>query len=48
MTAAATLDILSDGGVPVLFADLANPTANDIYSRLGYLPVEDRLQVDFT
>jgi len=48
VTAAATLDVLSDGGVPVLFADLANPTANDIYSRLGYLPVEDRLQVDFT
>ena len=48
VTAAATLDILSDGGVPVLFADLANPTANAIYSRLGYLPVEDRLQVDFT
>ena len=48
VTAAATLDILSDGGVPVLFADLANPTANDIYSGLGYLPVEDRLQVDFT
>jgi predicted GNAT family acetyltransferase len=48
VTAAATLDILSDGGVPVLFADLANPTANAIYSGLGYLPVEDRLQVDFT
>jgi FR47-like protein len=48
VTAAATLDILSDGGVPVLFADLANPTTNDIYSRLGYQPVEDRLQVDFT
>jgi predicted GNAT family acetyltransferase len=47
VTAAASQDILDDGGVPVLFADLANPTSNDIYQRLGYYPVEDRLQIEF-
>jgi predicted GNAT family acetyltransferase len=47
VTAAASRDILADGGVPVLFADLANPTSNDIYQRLGYYPVEDRLQIEF-
>jgi predicted GNAT family acetyltransferase len=47
VTAVATQDILDDGGVPVLFADLANPTTNDIYQRLGYYPVEDRLQIEF-
>jgi predicted GNAT family acetyltransferase len=47
VTAAASQDILNDGGVPVLFADLANPTSNDIYQRLGYYPVQDRLQIEF-
>lgn len=47
VTAAASQDILDDGGVPVLFADLANPTSNDIYQRLGYYPVQDRLQIEF-
>lgn len=31
----------------VLFTDLANPTSNAIYQRLGYRPVDDRLQVAF-
>ncbi|MFJ4777381.1 GNAT family N-acetyltransferase [Streptomyces sp. NPDC088762] len=30
----------------VLFTDLANPTSNGIYLRLGYTPVEDRLEVE--
>lgn len=47
VTAAATADVLHDGAIPVLFTDLANPTSNDIYQRLGYHPVEDRLQVEF-
>ncbi|MET9320576.1 GNAT family N-acetyltransferase [Streptomyces sp. NPDC003038] len=29
----------------VLFTDLANPTSNGIYLRLGYTPVEDRVEV---
>jgi integrase len=33
--------------VPVLFTDLTNRTTNDIYQRLGYRPVEDRLEIEF-
>ncbi|MEU9145460.1 GNAT family N-acetyltransferase [Streptomyces sp. NPDC048349] len=29
----------------LLFTDLANPTSNGIYLRLGYIPVEDRAEV---
>ncbi len=47
-TAAATRDVLDDGAVPVLFTDLANPTSNKIYQRLGYYPVEDRIRVEFS
>jgi GNAT superfamily N-acetyltransferase len=35
------------GGV-VLFTDLANPTSNAIYQRLGYLPLHDHQHVRFT
>jgi predicted GNAT family acetyltransferase len=31
----------------VLFTDLANPTSNNIYQRLGYRPVSDRLMLTF-
>jgi predicted GNAT family acetyltransferase len=31
----------------VLFTDLANPTSNALYQRLGYRPVEDRAVVEF-
>ncbi|GAA4371492.1 GNAT family N-acetyltransferase [Actinomadura verrucosospora] len=31
----------------VLFTDLANPTSNGVYHRLGYRPVEDRLVLAF-
>jgi predicted GNAT family acetyltransferase len=31
----------------VLFTDLANPTSNSIYSRLGYEPVEDRVVITY-
>jgi GNAT superfamily N-acetyltransferase len=47
VTAVATRDVLDDGGLPVLFTDLANQTSNDIYQRLGYYPVEDRLEIEF-
>ncbi len=32
----------------VLFADLANPTSNALYQRIGYLPVTDFAVYDFT
>jgi hypothetical protein len=31
----------------VLFTDLTNRTTNGIYGRLGYRPVEDRLEIEF-
>jgi len=45
VTAMATRDILDDGAIPVLFTDLANPTSNAIYQRLGYRPVGDYASV---
>lgn len=47
VTAAATQDVLAADAIPVLYTDLANPTSNKIYRRLGYYPVEDRLHVEF-
>ncbi|WP_405746413.1 GNAT family N-acetyltransferase [Streptomyces sp. NBC_01525] len=32
----------------LLFTDLANPTANALYRRLGYAPVTDRVVVEFS
>jgi predicted GNAT family acetyltransferase len=31
----------------VLFADVANPTSNRVYQRIGFEPVDERLVVDF-
>jgi predicted GNAT family acetyltransferase len=31
----------------VRFTDLANPTSNALYRRLGYRPVEDRVVLKF-
>lgn len=31
----------------VLFADLANPTSNGLYRRIGYRPVADFAAYDF-
>jgi hypothetical protein len=45
VTAVATQDVLDDGAVPVLFTNLANPTSNAIYQRLGYRPVGDYVSV---
>lgn len=45
VTAAATREVLYGGTVPVLFTDLANPTSNAIYQRLGYQPVSDHLLI---
>jgi predicted GNAT family acetyltransferase len=32
----------------VLYTDLANPTSNAVYQRLGYRPVEERVVLSFT
>jgi len=32
----------------VLFTDLANPTSNALYQRLGFRPVSDRVLPSFT
>jgi predicted GNAT family acetyltransferase len=42
----ATLDAGADQ--MVLFTDLANPTSNGVYQRIGYRPVSDRLVLDFS
>jgi RimJ/RimL family protein N-acetyltransferase len=49
VTAAVTRAAL-DGGAEqvVLFTDLANPTSNALYPRIGYRPVEDRVMLGFT
>jgi RimJ/RimL family protein N-acetyltransferase len=48
-TAVATRQALDAGAsAVVLFTDLANPTSNGLYQRLGYRPVEDRVVMEFT
>jgi GNAT superfamily N-acetyltransferase len=48
VTAAAS-DLAHSDGTPeiVLFADLANPTSNGIYRRIGFAPVVDSVRIDF-
>jgi len=47
VTAAVTQAALDAGAsAVVLFTDLANPTSNALYQRLGYRPVEDRVLLD--
>ena len=47
-TAVATRAALSAGAADVVLnTDLANPTSNALYQRLGYRPIEDRTVVDF-
>ncbi|MCX5211047.1 GNAT family N-acetyltransferase [Kitasatospora sp. NBC_00240] len=48
VTAAASAYALAEGaGEVLLYTDLANPTSNSIYRKLGYRPVEDCLAVAF-
>jgi GNAT superfamily N-acetyltransferase len=48
-TTAATRNALDAGASEVvLFTDLANPTSNALYPRLGYRPIEDRAVVEFS
>ncbi len=49
VTVAATRAALADGANDVvLFTDLANPTSNGLYQRLGYRPIEERVVVEFS
>lgn len=49
VTAAATRAALEQGLRQVLlFTDLANPTSNALYRRLGYVPVEDHVVIAFS
>ena len=49
VTAQATRAALDAGAAEVvLFTDLANPTSNAVYRRIGYRPVEDRIRLAFT
>ncbi len=48
MTAAAATLARRDGvDDVVLFADLANPTSNAIYQRIGFEAVADSVRVEF-
>ena len=47
---AAAAELARRSGTPdvVLFADLANPTSNAIYQRIGFEPVTDSVRIDFS
>jgi ribosomal protein S18 acetylase RimI-like enzyme len=48
VTAACTADALARGADHiVLFTDLANPTSNSVYQRIGFQPLSDRRVVRF-
>jgi hypothetical protein len=48
VTAACTADALARGSDEiVLFTDLANPTSNSVYQRIGFRPLSDRRVVRF-
>jgi RimJ/RimL family protein N-acetyltransferase len=48
VTAAVSRAVLQAGAsLLVLFTDLANPTSNALYPRLGFQPVADRLNLSF-
>jgi predicted GNAT family acetyltransferase len=48
VTIAATRQGLDDGAQRcILYADLANPTSNGIYLRMGYRPVGDSARLSF-
>jgi RimJ/RimL family protein N-acetyltransferase len=47
-TAAVSARVLAQGARPCLFTDLANPTSNGVYERIGYRPVRDTVELSFT
>ena len=49
VTAAVSQHALDAGARDViLFTDLANPTSNSIYQKIGYRPVYDSTELEFT
>jgi predicted GNAT family acetyltransferase len=48
VTVAISQAALDRGATVILFTDLANPTSNELYARLGYVPVGDRLVLAFS
>jgi predicted GNAT family acetyltransferase len=49
VTTAVSRSALAAGAKDVvLFTDLANPTSNALYQRLGYRPIGDRVALDLT
>jgi hypothetical protein len=48
VTVAISQAALDGGATVILFTDLANPTSNELYARLGYVPVGDRLVLAFS
>jgi predicted GNAT family acetyltransferase len=46
---ATVSQVALDAGVTdvLLYTDLANPTSNALYQRIGYRPVEDRVMLSF-
>ncbi|MFC4856768.1 GNAT family N-acetyltransferase [Actinophytocola glycyrrhizae] len=49
VTAAVSQQAVDAGATDViLFADLANPTSNSIYRKIGYRPVYDSTELEFT
>jgi predicted GNAT family acetyltransferase len=48
VTSAVTQAALDAGAADVvLFTDVANPTSNGVYQRLGYRPIETRVVTEF-
>lgn len=47
VTARAVAEVLADGAVAVLYADVDNPTSNKIYRAIGFRPVTDRVDITF-
>ena len=45
VTAAVSQAILDAGATPCLFTDIANPTSNGVYQRIGFVPVEDSVNL---
>jgi hypothetical protein len=49
LTAALSQHLLDQGArFCVLYTDLANPTSNALYPRVGYRPLCDELELEFT
>lgn len=48
LTSHVSAIILADGNQACLYTDLANPTSNKIYHQVGYRPVADFVDVEFS